>query len=105
MEETADALEEHTDFEVELPDQLSELVIDIVVGVKKYKSDGLPSRAARLGNAAQHMRAVAEAAEAYEISGDGDKERELRDAIDEVGSCAAELADHWDALEIPGMYG
>lgn len=94
VSEAADALEEHQELGVDLPDAISSTSIKVTQGVKKYKSDGALSRAARLGNAVLAMRGAQEHVTSLD---DADNFQELADRLDE-------LADAWDSIDIPTMY-
>ena len=55
---TAETLSAIEELKSELPDGFEELSIAVEQGVKRWQGSGAPSRIARVGNAAQRLRAV-----------------------------------------------
>lgn len=78
-----------------LPDAMDDSEIEVSIGVKKYKSDGGLSRAARHGNACNHLETAIEAITTF-IDEHADDEQEAEDAKAEAEEEGSEGAAEED---------
>ena len=99
---TAETLSAIEELKSELPDGFEELSIAVEQGVKRWQGSGAPSRIARVGNAAQRLRAVQRLCEKRiaEIM-EAEESFEEYDQLSNLSRELEEIASGWEEAYIP----